>query len=395
MLPIVFSSTDQGAPTLNNVAGSLISVLKACLVTGFNNVGITSVTIADNVATVVTNANHGLTVGQRATVAGVSITAANGDKTVASVPNVTTFTYPCVNSDVSESPVSASVKRTPLGWAEQFSKTNVSVFKSSAPAAYGQSLRIDDTYGFDAKSFGVTGPTDVDTFVARFPRATQVNGDSYWTKGMNNATAKKWWIVGDERMFYYICEGSAYHNQHTETSYSYMVACFGDIISYKNAEAFGTLWTGSPGQTNSYPESPSLQHMTLSQDPGSSGHGRWLARDNTALEDSVGAGFIQPGGVGSGASSAVFPSQVDNGLILASPTFVLERKTSQNHPVRGVLPGQLTPFGNYIQFPNTSQKPWAISTTDGSGVKALLWSYCFVSSSAAFTFAVDVSRSWR
>ena len=86
---------------------------------------------------------------------------------------------------------------------------------------------------------------------------------------------------------------------------------------------------------------------------------------------------------------------MDNGLILASPTFVVERKTSQNHPVRGVLPGQLTPFGNYSQFPNTSQNPWAINTTDGSGVKALLWSYCFVGIKNHYTFAVDVSRSWR
>lgn len=183
MLPIVFMSDEQGAPTLNNAAGSLISVLKACLVTGFNNVGITSVTIAGNVATVVTNANHGLTVGQRATVAGVSITAANGDKTVASVPNVTTFTYPCVNSDVSESPVSASVKRTPLGWVEQFSKTNVSMFKSSDTAAYGQSLRVDDT-GTNAETqgarvFGVENPTGIDTYTDKFPLETQQAGGLY------------------------------------------------------------------------------------------------------------------------------------------------------------------------------------------------------------------------
>jgi hypothetical protein len=65
MLPIVFMSNEQGAPVLNNAAGSLISVLDACLVNGFNTVGIFSITITDNVATVVTSATHGLAVGNK------------------------------------------------------------------------------------------------------------------------------------------------------------------------------------------------------------------------------------------------------------------------------------------------------------------------------------------
>lgn len=394
MLPIVYSHDEQGAPTLNNAPGSLISVLKACLVTGFNNVGISSVSISGNVATVVTNANHGLVVGRRVTVEGVSVTAANGAKTVSTVPSATSFTFPCTNADASESPVSASVKRTPLGWVEQFSKPNVSMFKSSDLTSYGQSLRIDDSAGFDVRSFGVINPTSVDDYGARFPRTTQVTaGDSYWTKGMGNSAAKKWWVVGDEKMFYYICEGSAYYNQHTETSYAYMVGCFGDIISYKNGEAFGTVWCGSPGATNSYPESAMLRHYALGTAPGKDGVS-YLARSHDALEDSVAAAFCHPGGDSPGYTGVQFPSPVDNGLVLASPTFVSERKPAQ-HPVRGVMPGLLTPLGNYAQFPNTSQKPWAINTTDGTGVKALLWSYCLVQSSPSYTLALDVSRSWR
>mgnify|MGYP001597671017 CR=1 FL=1 len=395
MLPIVFSSTDQGAPVLNNAPGSLISVLDACLVSGFNSVGIFSITITDNVATVVTSAGHGLVVGNRVTVTGVSIAAALGDKTVASVVNSTTFTYPCVNANNTESPVSATIKRTPLGWIKEFNKTNVAMYKMSDPASYGQRLCIDDTAGFDAISFGVINPTSVDDYLDRFPKTAQVRGNSYWTKGMNNTSAKKWWVVGDERFFYYICEGSAYYGQHTETSYSYMVGTFGDVLSYKNAEAFGAIWTGCPGPTNSYPDSPLLQHHNLAQDPGASGYGRTIARDNTGLEDSPTCAFIHPGGVSPGSSSAIFPSQVDNGLILASPSFISERKPSQNHPVRGILPGLLVPFANYIQFPNSSQKPWEITTTDGSGVKALLWSYCFMGSSAAYTLVLDTSRLWR
>jgi hypothetical protein len=92
MLPILFRSTDAGAPVLNNAAGALISVLDACLVTGFNSVGVSSISITSNVATVTTSAAHGLAVGQVAAVADSGVVAANGNLTVLTVPSATTYT---------------------------------------------------------------------------------------------------------------------------------------------------------------------------------------------------------------------------------------------------------------------------------------------------------------
>lgn len=406
MLPIVFMSNEQGAPTLNNAAGSLISVLKACLVTGFNNVGITSVTIAGNVATVVTNANHGLTVGQRATVAGVSITAANGDKTVASVPNVTTFTYPCVNSDVSESPVSASVKRTPLGWVEQFSKTNVSMFKSSDPAAYGQSLRVDDTgtnaTAQGARVFGVENPTGIDTYTDKFPLETQQAGGLYWVKGANTAAAKAWCLVGDERFFYLLVENSAYSSYYPGGSapnqyWSFYPQFFGDIVSNKNSEAFGAIVGGqNNAPTNSGNPGGVTVHTTLGSAPSSNSNA-FVARQLTGIAKSISIGFSHPGGRTPGSASYPrYPSPVANELTIQEPSFVVETLAYANNPIRGVLPGFASFLCNHTDLPQ-SNFPQRMTTTDGS-VRTYLFAPYTVSSApsdADSCFAVKLSEAWR
>ena len=404
MLPIVFMSNEQGAPTLNNAAGSLISVLKACLVTGFNNVGITSVTIAGNVATVVTNANHGLAVGHRATVAGVSITAANGDKTVASVPNVTTFTYPCVNADVSESPVSASVKRTPLGWIEQFSKTNVSMFKSGDPAAYGQSLRVDDTdtTGLSGgRVFAVENPTSIDAWSDKFPTEAQMPGGFYWPRSANNTTAKAWCIVGDERFFYILVQQSYYSSGYYPTSsgeYVFAPYFFGDIASFKNGEGFGSIVGGcTQAGPGNIPGSGLLTNTTMGSIPASTTNA-YIARQQSGLAKSIAVGFVHQGGhseIGE-ASFPRYPSPVDNGLMIAEPSFVVESLSYANNPVRGVLPGFASFMCNYSDLPKNPM-PQKLTTTDGSNR-----TYLFVPSTVygttnnyGATFAVKLSEAWR
>lgn len=407
MLPIVFMSNEQGAPTLNNAAGSLISVLKACLVTGFNSVGITSVTIAGNVATVTTSANHGLSVGHRATVAGVSITAANGDKTVASVPTAATFTYPCVNADVSESPVSASVKRTPLGWIEQFSKTNVSMFKSGDPAAYGQSLRVDDTgtnpVTQGVRVFGVDNPTSIDSYIDKFPLETQQAGGLYWAKGRNAAAAQAWCIVGDERFFYLLVENSAYNNSSSypggtapDQYWAFITYFFGDIVSNKNAEAFGAIIGGQSGTPQNGSAASATNHVTLGVSPIGITQA-YIARQMTGVAKSIGVGFCHPGGRVPGYTSYPrYPSPVANELTIQEPSFVVEALASAGNPIRGILPGFASFLCNHTDLPR-SNFPQYMTTTDGSN-RTYLFAPYVVSASPSATdscFAVKLSEAWR
>ena len=400
MLPIVFMSNEQGAPTLNNAAGSLISVLKACLVTGFNNVGITSVTIAGNVATVVTNANHGLAVGHRATVAGVSITAANGDKTVDSVPNVTTFTYPCVNADVSESPVSASVKRTPLGWIEQFSKTNVSMFKSGDLAAYGQSLRVDDTgtnSAIGARVFGVENPTSIDAWSDKFPLETQIAGGLYWGKGANTTAAKAWCIVGDERFFYLLVENTCRSTVYSPIEYSFLPQGFGDIVSFKNGEGFGSAIFGNTASVSGNSASGYLMVNQLIGTTPSTSAGAYICRQQTGILKSVQIGISHPYGREPGSTSFPrYPSPVDNGLTFSDPAFVNETLSYANNPIRGVLPGMASVLANHNDLPITPF-PTKFTTTDGSNKEYLVQATTVTTTPNIYAaaFCVKLNESWR
>lgn len=400
MLPIVFNSNEQGAPTLNNAAGSLISVLDACLVTGFNSVGITSVTIAGNVATVVTSAAHGLTAGMRGTVAGVSITAANGDKTVASAPTPTSFTYPCVNPDVSESPASASVKRTPLGWAKQFSKTNVAMYKSSDPAAYGQSLRVDDTgtnSATGARVFGVENPTSIDAWSDKFPLETQIAGGLYWGKGINNTAAKAWCIVGDERFFYLLVENTCWSNVYSSTAYSFLPQGFGDIVSFKNGEAFGSVIFGNVAAPSGNSGSGYMMVNNLPGATPTTSGGAYLCRQHTGILKSVIFGVSHPYGRNSGSTLFPrYPSPVDNGLTFSDPAFICETLSYANNPIRGVLPGMASVLANHTDLPN-NPFPTKYTTTDGSNKDYLVQPYTVTTTpnTSDAAFCVKLNESWR
>lgn len=404
MLPIVFMSNEQGAPVLNNAAGSLISVLDACLVNGFNTVGIFSITITDNVATVETNTTHGLAADSRVTIAGVSIAAATGDKTVASVVDSTKFTFPCVNANATESPVSATVKRTPLGWLKQFSKTNVAMYKSSDPTAYGQSLRVDDTDTtgvIGGRVFAVENPTSIDAWADKFPTEGQRAGGFYWPRSSNTATAKSWCLVGDERFFYLLVAQTHYSGAYYPTNvgdYVFNPYFFGDIVSFKNGEGFGSIIGGctQTGSTNT-PTSGLLLHTNAGSSPASATNA-YIARQHSSVAKSIPVGFVHAGGhyvVGADGYPR-YPSPVDNGVIIQEPSFVVESLPYANNPIRGVLPGFATFMCNYSDLPK-GPLPQKLATTDGSN-KTFLFNPATLSNlpNAAWgIFAVKISESWR
>lgn len=403
MLPIFYTSADQGAPILNNAAGSLISVLDACLVTGFNSVGIFSITITDNVATVVTSSGHGLKLDTRATVTGVSISAALGDHKVSSVINPTTFTFVCVSANATEIPVSATVKRTPLGFAKIFSSTNVGMYKSLNVLAYGQSLRVDDTNatGQGARVFGVENPSSITAWTDNFPTEAQMAGGLYWPKSPNNTTPNPWCIIGDDRFFYLLVAPNYYTTGYYPTSsggYSFgAVGYFGDLDSNKPGEAFGAIIGGSqvPGTQNS-----SFGGLMRDYPLGASiSTDRWafIARQYSGVAKSVRIAFNHPGGrVPGDVSHPRYPSPIDSGLNIAEPSLVCESLPYANNPVRGVLPGFATFLCNHSDLPQ-APFPQKLVTTDGSNREYLFAPYFGneYAYDATSCFAVKMSEAWR
>jgi len=396
MLPILFSSTDTGVPTLNNAAGSLISVLDACLVSGFNNRTVTNLAVVANVCTATTSVAHVYLVGQRVTVAGAANGVLNGDKTILTVPTPTTFTYAAVTPDAVEAPGAGSCKRTPLGWLKEFTDTNKAVYKMTDGAAYGIRLRVEDTAAVTtaARVIGVEAPTTVDLYADAFPTAAQLTGGAYWSKGANTATAKVWHIVGDERFFYFMVEASA-NQVFNPVDPIFYGGAFGDIPSYKVGEGYATLLIASDTGLSSCGFPVTLKD-TIGVAPATS-HARYIARQYTGVLKSIRVGLV---GLGAGGSSSYmsgsaypfYPSPVDNGLVFVEPVFVSETLVGANHPIRGTMPGLMEALAKYTDLMTT---PTIVNATDGSGLKALVLRGISVSNGANGAICLKMSSAWR
>jgi hypothetical protein len=243
-LPNFFDSSEPGAPVLNNVAGSLLSILRACLKDGFNVRPVLQVSVTSGVATAMC-LGHGYpaTFGKLVKLSGVSAPALNGDKRLLSV-STDAFTYdaPGVADGVYDTGT-MEARRAPLGWTEAYTGTGKAIFARSAPEAMAQMLRVVDTgtVASIVRVRGVVSATDVDTSTGDFPSEAQVAGGGYWQKGANTATAKTWFVVGNDRGFYV-------GTQLTSTA-EMVVYFFGDGVPYYAGDAGFTLLSGQTNAT--------------------------------------------------------------------------------------------------------------------------------------------------
>jgi hypothetical protein len=394
MLPILFSAYDSGAPILNNGAGSMIAVLDACLVTGFNSRGVTSMTVAGNVCTVVTATPHGYKVDERVKHAGSATPALIGDFNVASVPSATSYTFAVTTANVSDTTSGLTAIRTPLGWVKEFAGANKAVYKMSDPQSYGQRLRVVDDAASPivARVMGVEFPTSVDAFADKFPTELQQPGGGYWGKGANNANAKYWAICGDERFFYFVCEGTGFSGVYT-TTFAHVAYCFGDAISFRQGEAFGSvIFAGDStnglncalGSTNT-PGSPPTGSVSTR-----------FARQFTGITKSPLAGVLHPG-LGAkpgGSTQPQYPSSVDNGMLFTEPSFLSEEAPAATNPYRAQLPGFMTMLSRGSQIPDVLGST-TISTTDGRNTKIVFWKNMYATVTPDWVLALKLSADWR
>lgn len=151
-----YFSDQLNAPTLNGTVGSLIAVLTACLVTGYNQVGVASITRSGSTVTVQTTAAHGFAsprdnywsadyLGNVATIAGADQPEYNGEWPV-KVISATVFSYE-IGTATPTSPATGSMicKRAPAGFSVAFSDTNRAVYRSNDSTSRRFYLYVNDT----------------------------------------------------------------------------------------------------------------------------------------------------------------------------------------------------------------------------------------------------------
>lgn len=214
-----------GAPVLSGTAGTLIALLDACLINGFDTKSATALSVAGGVATLAYTGTHSATVDSVVLVAGSSITALNGEQKVTAIGSGV-VKFATAEADATATGT-ISFKMAPAGWLKPFSGTNLAVYKSAGPASTGMYLRVDDTNAYHMRVVGYEQMTDINTGTGAFPTAAMSSGGGMWTKSMlASAAAVPWNLFADDRMFY----PSISANSANSASYvGHVVRGFGDM----------------------------------------------------------------------------------------------------------------------------------------------------------------------
>lgn len=327
-----------GAPSLTNTAGSMISLLEACLVNGFALQTVDSIVIAAGVATVTRGAGHPFNVDgidAVALIAGATVTggSVNGERKVLASPAPSATQYSFDATGIPDQVATGAITHrvAPLGWVKAFTGTNLAAFKSADPAATGCLLRVDDTGTTDARVVAYEAMTDINTGTGAFPTPAQVSGGRFWQK-RNGSGNSPWVMFGDGRFFYL---AAAWHATYP-TQYG-VFAAFGDYPATKSPDPYACLLYGAGSSYASTNPGLAGSELAISDTSGETngpraytGLGSSLALNRRAVSP-----WAVSGVSGNSAMAARYPNEPDGGLYVAP--MVLHDVPS--YVLRGALPG--------------------------------------------------------
>lgn len=340
-----YDSSDVGAPSLTNAAGTLLTVLRDCGINGFGAKSVSSIVVAGNVATATASA-HGYpaTTGKLLLLAGSGEAGLNGVVQPLSVTS-NTFTYAAPGVADGTYTGTLTAKRAPFGLTELFTGTNTAMFSFAAPEASDIKLRVNDSLAdgstvYDARVFLVETATGIDTYSDLCPTTAQRSGGLYWPRGDNNATAKQWAIVADDQFCWFICAA-------TFTAAGALdVRNFGRPVRLFSPDAYMNIITGGIAVSNS---SGANSNGALAADiSSSSATNRYVQRASTGVGSAI---AIQQNGFPSAAVEAL---SVTGKPIAISRAMWLRDASGQ---VRGRPPGLVQPLAQSSTLTSMSVYP--------------------------------------
>lgn len=387
-----FHSGMANAPALNGVAGSLLSVLDACLVDGFDLKTATSLVVSGGVATLTFAGTHAAEKDAVILVSGSSIAALNGEQKVVSKSG-TTITFATAAADGAASGT-ITFKMAPAGWLKAFGGTNLAAYKSADPTSTRCLLRVDDTGTTIARVIGYETMTDVSTGTGPFPTQATVAGGGYWGKsGTANSTANRWFIAADSKFFILHVAPMIGNSPVIAQGWT---RCFGDMIAYRpSGDAFACVIGYSDSSNVS-------SHFSGGLDSANSGTANFSSpRAHTGLGSTLGLYSLPFVGNQSAISGldnmfGSFPSVVDGSLRLSKRFFSWAVSSA---PPRGEVPG----IHHVSQSETFTTFPFATRTV-GSGALAGRSLFALnpgstlgsgVSNSNTGVSFVDITGPWR
>lgn len=303
----------RGAPQVSGTAGTLLTAIRAFLLTGFGTVTAISVTVAGGIATASLQAGQSFDKNCVVLVDGATPAALNGENRVLTTSNASITWATTAADGVATGAI--TIKVAPVGgWEELFAGTvtNKAVFRSTHPQASGFCLWIDDTGTMAARVRGYESMTDVVTGIGPFPTDAQISGGGYWVKSTAaNTNAVRYDMFADART---LISAIAAGSSGSAASSAAPLRGFGDMLPLR---ASGDVYScalscnGSVATATAYPYG-SFDYVSSGTD------GVYMPRAISGIGSAVQvasatyAGSTSPSGAD--ATLGAFPSQVDGEL---------------------------------------------------------------------------------
>lgn len=259
-----------------------------------------------------------------------------------------------------------------IGWTKVYTGTNLAAYRQ--PSGTNQFyLYVDDSAGQNAVLRGYESMTSISAGTGAFPTTAQTSSGRYFYKSITgDSTQRGWYFISNGKIFYLIgLTGSS--------SYDGGLV-FGDFISYKASDVYGTVLIANSG-ANANSSGIALYALASNMTTANSA---FIARSYTQIGSSMHANhfsdIVRSSSAGMGANGYPYPDPVSGGLILA-PVYINEPSVGS---VRGVLPGIWDPMHN---------KPFATGDTF-TGTNELNGKTFEVSSLAGGQVVFETSDTW-
>lgn len=330
----------RGAPQVSGTAGTLLAALRAFLLNGFGQVTALSVSVSGGIATASLNAGQSFDKHAIVLVEGATPALLNGEARVLTATN-SAITWATTAPDGAATGV-ITIKVAPVGhWAEVFTATNVSVFRSTDVAGARFYYRVDDTGTVSARVRGYLGMTDVDTGTGPFPTEAQIAGGGHICKSSVASAAGVPYVFAADSRTVLIAPSPRVPSNAAHTSAA--IRGFGDMLplatvgdAYSAAVSCATSGDASitGGATGGFDTTASGANAV------------YVARDASGLGDAVAVGtksYIVGGiSVSSGNDSSLgkFPSSID-GQLKYCRRYIFQNNAAADQPPRADVPGVL------------------------------------------------------
>lgn len=296
-----YASTMNEAPALVGAPGSLVALLDACLVDGFDTKTINTLVISDGIALANISSGHYFAEGDVIRIAGATPSELNNDWRIAS-STADTATFSVEGIGIADGSASGTItcRRAPAGWEKLFSGTNRAAYRSLSCADHnGLILYVSDTGTTTARVRGYESMADIDTGEGPFPTDAQSSGGLWWAKAEAADVTRQWRIVADDRRLVVV---PFYVNGVPESAPSYI---FGKTTLAGTEDIWSTMISGPTTSANALQTLPGggAAQGTLPYTTGAISNAAWMARATSGAPGSAIAPVRCLGSAVTGSSS--------------------------------------------------------------------------------------------